>query len=149
MTGLKPSTTYFYQLRPTIEPAVSSLAYTAMRTELAQLLAGCPAAKQAALSSGSAACRYGDAVAGFAPEQSFRTPPAVGSDATLHVLINADMVRSPTACMLGPGHAMLPLHCDVFQLYGRSCTAAAHCAYSVSCHVKMCGNLLGSAVVTL
>ena len=38
---------------------------------------------------------YGDALLReFSSEHSFRTTPAVGSDATLHLLVNADMVRT-------------------------------------------------------
>ena len=36
---------------------------------------------------------FGDALYEFSGERSFRTAPAVGSNATLHVLVNADMVR--------------------------------------------------------
>ena len=36
---------------------------------------------------------YGDALFEFSQEHLFRTAPAVGSDATLHMLVNADMVR--------------------------------------------------------
>ena len=59
---------------------------------------------------------YGDALFEFSQEYSFRTAPAVGSDATLHMLVNADMVRWHLIQDHGQSTMKLPAACKQCSL---------------------------------